>query len=196
MQASTSEKIVTYSALALSLCAFVISLIEVYTMRQQTKTAVWPRIQLTTTSTYEVQLNPETGDTLGVDLSYTFLATNVGLGPTLIEDFYLWLDGVPVRSWQQLFQKLGTPAPGRQSRTRTRDRTLLPGQDIVVFTFSGPQGYDSIQVAESRIDIGTCYASVYGDRWYTRRNLLATSEIEYVECDRCPWPDSLALRAD
>ncbi len=200
MQASTSEKIVTYSALCISVCALVVSVFEVYNQRLQSKADVWPRIQLALTTNYGYTLSELPGQPLRYDtlpnFSYAFLATNEGVGPALIEDAFLWIDEQPVARWPDFFERLGIDTVNSLSRSRTRDRALAPGKELTFFSVTEPNVVQALRDQQHRISIAMCYASVYGEHWYTRRDLLAASDIEYAECDRCPWPDSLALRAD
>lgn len=152
---SRPEMFVAGSALLVSICALVVSVLEARMIRTETTASVWPRV--TMGNNY---LNNEGQPT------YELTFTNVGVGPALIRSVTVELDGEVVHSWGNVLEVLDNPeAVGFQYNTinraiitpGTRRSTLRVGGDAAV-ALSGAWSSDRFRVT-------LCYCSILDDCW-------------------------------
>ena len=68
----TSEKILTFTAIFISILALVVSILQTRIMQKQSKAAVWPSLS--------------NGQGLGPDY-YRYSISNDGVGPAIVKDF-------------------------------------------------------------------------------------------------------------
>jgi hypothetical protein len=197
MQASTSEKIVAYVAIVLSVCAVGISLAEVWTMRRQSKAEVWTYIHLgwvadTPGFSSPLQENWKIDENKG---GFALLLPNQGVGPGIVENMFLWVDGKPVKNWPDAFAAIGLRKQTLFSNSRVRNRVLPPGDSKVAFITQDSAAALAFVKQRARIELGLCFRSVYGDRWFQKRDMTDTY-LQYQACDECPWPDSLSMQPE
>lgn len=143
------EMITAISAVFIGLCAIGVSLYETALIRQAQKGSVWPA--------------------LGGGYSYnqdgfSYLLENAGVGPAIIEYIVLTIDGEPLQTWDQYFEKLGINV-NNYLVTQASGRIVSPQSKLDIL-FIPPQGsVDLVAAEQSRVNVEICYCSVYEDCW-------------------------------
>ena len=153
--------VIALSAVVISLCALVVSFVEVSVMRSDQRASVWPYLDV------------------GISYSsdgFRVTAVNRGLGPALVESVRIDVDGDPVRDWDQVIERLLGPDSGIDYSvytTNTINGEVIPAErELVVFGVPGGWTPTKRQLADGlgRLDWTVCYCSVYGDCWSLSRN--------------------------
>lgn len=163
--------VIAASAIVISLCALVVSYVEVSVMRADQRASVWPYLDL--------------GVSYSAD-GFSIGATNRGLGPALVESVVVEVDGRPARSWDEVVERLVGPESGldygNTLRNTINGEVLPADRELMLFGVTG--GWTPIKremVDElNRLDWLVCYCSVYGDCWTVGRN---GSRSEGVQCE-------------
>ena len=158
------------SAATVAVCALGVSLYQTWLARQQQRASVWPRLELSR---------------LVNDSTYVDGVRNVGLGPALVRDVRVTLDGRPVDGagvgggealLRTLLDSARMRALGRDTAALPRlelhalasGQVLLPGAAVETFVFAarGPYARAVFEAAERRrLRTSICYCSLYGDCW-------------------------------
>jgi hypothetical protein len=153
--------VIALSAVVISLCALVVSFVEVSVMRSDQRASVWPYLDV------------------GISYSsdgFRVTAVNRGLGPALIESVRIDVDGDPVRDWNEVIERLVGPESGIDYSvytTNTINGEVIPAErELVVFGIPGGWTPIKRQLADGlvRLDWSVCYCSVYGDCWSLSRS--------------------------
>jgi hypothetical protein len=163
--------VIAVSAVVISLCALVVSYVEVSVMRADQRASVWPYLDI------GVSYDSE-GFTIG--------ATNRGLGPALVESVLVEVDGRPVRNWDEAVDRLvGLESGLDYSNTlrNTINGEVLPAErELLLFRVTGGWTPVKRELADqlNRLDWRMCYCSVYGDCWTVSRDGSRSGDIQ---CD-------------
>ncbi len=164
--------VIAVSAVVISLCALVVSYVEVSVMRADQRASVWPYLDVGVSYSSE-------GFTIG--------ATNRGLGPALVESVVVEVDGRPVRSWDEVIERLVGPESGLDYSNTLRNTIngeVLPA-DRELLLFSVTRGWTPMkrEMADqlNRLDWLVCYCSVYGDCWTVSRDGSRSEDIQCVQ---------------
>ena len=131
---SKPESMVGLSAVLISIVAVGVSAYEASLIRSSQHAAAWPNIQLNRSMFYSDGENGERIWTL------TFNAENVGVGPALIKDFKVTVDGEAYPTWGAAIKTPDEDADG-----------LAYGREL----------YDAMD----SLDFKACYCSISGDCW-------------------------------
>ena len=160
----------TLVATLIGLCALAVSAYTAYTQRQQMRAAVWPILEYSTSNEPFLRLS----------------LANKGVGPAIIRQVVVRVDGEPVANWEAVLQKLLGPGRHGFSFSSLHGRVLSAGESIDILTpydsnshpltinASGPLGTQMDQ-NRSRVSVEVCYASTLGECW-TLRSDTATVE--------------------
>jgi len=160
----TGSQIASLVAVIVSVSALMVSIYEAKIMREQQsvmvsqqKTSVWPYVK---------------GNTL---LSFDSISTvkvileNKGIGPALIDDIKLSVNGNPAIDYTDLNEKLSTVFKDNKyylSLVSLSDHVLSPGETLEVMTIRFPSfRNDYLIVSEMEIGYDLCYCSVYDECW-------------------------------
>ncbi len=158
------EMITAISAVFIGLCAIGISLYETSLIRQAQKGSVWPA--------------------LGGGYSYnqdgfSYLLENAGVGPAIIEYIILTVDGEPIETWDQYFDKLEVDI-NNYLVTQASGRIVSPQSKLDILYIPPQRNIDHIAQEQARVDVEICYCSVYEDCWIVTMNERAK---EVSSCD-------------
>ncbi|MEN7343816.1 MAG: hypothetical protein AAAFM81_12775 [Pseudomonadota bacterium] len=165
------DRLASTFAVALSIAALFISIIEVSSERAQQRASVWPHIQIS--ESYS-------------EAGFRVVLTNKGVGPALLGELTLLHDGQPVADIDQLIiDTIGAEnafSYDRYSMSNPGNSVVAPGESINLFGV----GWDDssrqlIRAWNGRIDIATCYCSIHEDCWQASLAEDTTSRIE--RCD-------------
>jgi len=157
------------------LCALCVSGYTAYMQRQQVRAMVWPILEFESSNDPNIHLS----------------LTNKGVGPAIIRNVTVKVDGQPVGDWVEALERLmgpGKPAGWIRSSATPEfgyaesdmsGRVFSAGEKIAVFTpwdaQRNPITYDrsnpvyvQMNEARSRIEAEICYCSTLGDCWNLR----------------------------
>lgn len=160
----TGSQIASLIAVIVSVSALMVSIYEAQIMREQQsvmvsqqKTSVWPYVK---------------GNTL---LSFDSISTvkiileNKGIGPALIDQIRLSVNGNPAFDYTDLNEKLESVFKDNKfylSLVSLSDHVLSPGEILEVMTIRFPSFKDDyLVVSEMEIGYDLCYCSVYDECW-------------------------------
>ena len=124
-----AEMLVAASAVFIGVCALVVSLYEAQLMREEQRLSVLPILELAR-SHFTSQDAPE-------KWRLSLHAENVGIGPAVIEDFHVWVDGEPHTTWRSAIGALlGGGADISYGQSTINGRTIPPDRMITMFDLS------------------------------------------------------------
>ncbi|PYK42107.1 MAG: hypothetical protein DME46_12310 [Verrucomicrobia bacterium] len=90
------------------LCALCVSGYTAYMQRQQVRAAVWPILQFDSSNAPDIH----------------FTLANKGVGPAIIRDVILKVDGQPVRNWREALERILGPGEHHASESDMSGRVL------------------------------------------------------------------------
>ena len=150
----SSEKIVAFTAIIISLCALVVSFYEVRIMRTQQKASVWPYV------------------TMGQQYSangFAIETANKGIGPAKIESVKVWVKGKQVTELDEVLTAILGPDHGityNDFGVGGINKTVLePGYDNYLVRFNWTDKTRELQKNLYMINIEVVYSSILGDCW-------------------------------
>ncbi|GJL91022.1 hypothetical protein [Hyphococcus sp.] len=162
---SKPEAIIGLSAVFVSVVAVGVSAYEATIIRASQRASVWPNIQLSRSMFYTDLENGAREWTL------TFNAENVGVGPALIKDFRVTVDGAPYTTWGAAINAiLGDDeeiAYGQSSINRT---TVPVGRAVQMFQYRDAAKASQIYNAMDGLEFIACYCSVFDQCWTSSFN--------------------------
>src|SRR5438477_908986 len=107
----------TVIATFIALLAVCVAGYTAYMQRQQVRAAVWPILQ------FDNNNSP-----------ISFPLANQGVGPAIIKNVIVKVDGQPTRNWTEVFEKLVGPGQPHYSESDMNSRVLSAGETMTVFT--------------------------------------------------------------
>ena len=164
-----------------------VSAYTAYVQRQQVRAQVWPILQYSTSNEPNLRLS----------------LANKGVGPALIRDVVVSVDGEIFHVWPDVLQKLLGPPPHFFSQSTVRNRVLAAGESIDILEprdatgaglkpgKPGSEG-DLFNSTRGRIAVEICYCSTLGDCWTLHaggHHLNST-----VDSRGCPSPSARSFR--
>ena len=166
--------LISVAALALSMLALFVSVLEVSAMRDEQRVQVWPYVEVST------RYNAE---------GYAVIATNKGIGPARVRTAELTFDGEPVDSLDELIVSIlgeedafsydlyraSNPARSVMSADDSAQLFAVPWED---------RTRRLTQIWHDRISVTLCYCSVYDECWQSTLNAG-----EPVPVENCPLND-------
>jgi hypothetical protein len=172
-------------ATIVAVLAVAVSAYTAYVQRQQVRAQVWPILEYGSGHEPELRL---------------WLA-NKGVGPALIRNVIVSVDGEPAADWSAAMRRLfGTRVdrPGRYSYSQETigDRVLSAGENLSVFVphFDAAQADLRAAFDQDRFRVGVeiCYCSTLGDCW----TLVARGRqpSRSSETGRCPAPSAATFK--
>lgn len=168
---SNHQALTAIGAMIVGLAALFIAWDQAQVMRRQQHGAVLPAIQLN-------GFVQENDGLLAVGLRMR----NNGVGPALIHDFTLEVDGALVESWDE-FTALA-PEGANRSWTSIVGRVLGPGEEITAIELSWTEIdpaniealLDFVNSSYARSEVEICYCSVF-DRCYVSSSSSTDNEL-------------------
>jgi len=92
--------------------------------RQQVRAAVWPILEFESSNTPDIH----------------FTLANKGVGPAIIRNVVVMVDGQSVSNWSEALEKILGPGYHRLSERDMGGHVLSPGESNIVFTPLDPDG--------------------------------------------------------
>jgi hypothetical protein len=168
-------------------CALCVSAYTAYVQRQQVRAAVWPILEFDSSN--------------APDIHYTL--ANKGVGPAIIRQVIVMVDGQPVRNWKEALEKMLGPGEHLFSESDMSFHTIAAGESRTVFTAHDPENnpikYDrsnplwvKMNKERLRLSVEICYCSTLDECWTLRASGLAPSTT--TETRRCPPSSAISFQ--
>lgn len=158
--------IIGLTAIVINLITVSVYIYQANIMREQLHASSWPYLE------WLLIFNQETG--LKLEL------TNNGVGPALIKDVQMKLNGKEVKPDSLFIELLGTTAFPHLT-SRVENRVLSSQSSIRPFQIVNQEWASKIflKLNSSKFEFKVCYESIYGDKWAT----TGTSVTKGNSCD-------------
>jgi hypothetical protein len=164
LHAFTGSQIASLIAVIVSLSALMVSIYEANIMKEQQqlmvsqqKTSVWPYVKGNTLYSF---------DTLS---SIKVVIENKGIGPALIDEIRISINGQSVAGYTEINDKLGETFIGNEyylSLASLADHVLAPAEKLEVLSIRFPAFPEQMNIVGSmEINYDLCYCSVYNECW-------------------------------
>jgi hypothetical protein len=159
--------------------ALFVSGYTAYVQRQQVRAAVWPILEYGTSN----------------DPRIRFTLDNKGVGPAIIRNVIVRVDGEPVRNWEVALQKLIGPGEYKFTQSSMSGHVMAAGESMDIMV---PHNFDGTPLAadksnplwvalnkeRGRTAIEICYSSTLGECWTLRYDARGKSTT--TESRSCP----------
>lgn len=129
------------------LLALLVAGYTAYIQRQQVRAQVWPFLL---------------GGYSGGNKELIWI--NKGVGPAVVRNVEVTIDGKPQANWSSVFQTLGLKRPDFYQST-LNDNVVSAGEKVDWLQFANQADYDQFKHVEHRLHIKVCYCSTLGDCW-------------------------------
>jgi hypothetical protein len=157
-----------------------------YMQRQQVRAAVWPILEFDTSN--------------GPDIHFT--VSNKGVGPAIIRNVIVKVDGQPVRNWNEVLDKFLGPGKYHFSESDINGHVFSAGESMDVFTPRDADGnvlndksnpmWVELNKDRGRVTVEICYSSTLGECWTLRASGLTAGTT--TETRRCPTPSAITFQ--
>jgi len=170
------------------LCALCVSGYTAYVQRQQVRAAVWPILEFDSSNAPDIH----------------FTLANKGVGPAIIGNVIVKVDGQPVINWREALEKLLGPETQHFSESDMTGHVFSAGESMTILTArdlnDNPITFDKsnplwvkMNKERERVTVEICYCSTLGECW-TLRSGGPTSASTTVETRRCPSPSATSFQ--
>jgi hypothetical protein len=156
-------------ALIASISASIASVIQTRTLGEQFGASVWPYLIV--------------GDSFDGTKSYRLELTNEGLGPALIRNVVVTLDGKPQKKLDAIVALYGPKTKGREvDYSNLGGGVVIRSADTFAFFSVRSPHFDlrNAQRIAERVGTTICYCSLLGNCWTTHTN--ATEPLSVASC--------------
>jgi hypothetical protein len=168
----------TIIATLVGFLALCVSAYTAYMQRQQVRAAVWPILEF---------------DSSNGPISFTL--ANKGVGPAIIKQVIVKVDGQPVKNWSEVLEKLLGPGEHRYAESDMSGRVMSAGESMTALTPTdddrNPLNFDKsnplwvkLNTERLRVSVEICYCSTLGECWRLRAG-GSTPSIT-TEIGHCP----------
>lgn len=159
---STSDKILTYTAVFISCLALVVSIVQTRILQRQSKASVWPRLELLDSS------GPE---------HFRLFLENHGVGPAIVTDVVYGFQDTTFTTIYELFDYVAyTDARANQISPDSlglkftfsgiyEGRVLTPNESIEIFEAMDPAAVRLANAYFYEVDFRIDYCSIYEECW-------------------------------
>jgi hypothetical protein len=169
------------------LCALCVSGYTAYMQRQQVRATVWPILEFDSSNAPDIH----------------FTLANKGVGPAIIQNVIVRVDGQPVRSWKEALERILGPGEHLGSESDMSGHVLAAGESMTVFTprdaENNPLNFDKsnplwvkLNKDRGRVTVEICYCSTLGECWTLRGSGMTPSTT--TETRRCPTPSATSFQ--
>lgn len=172
--AAAGRRSIRWDALAaviaslVGLLALVVAGYTAHIQRQQVRAEVWPYLLGAVSS----------GD-------HALIWINKGVGPAIIRNVEVMVDGKPQADWTGMFHALHVqPPPFHQSTLNFN--VISPGERVDWLQFQDPADYDRFRQIQSRVHVKVCYCSTLGDCWISDSAASGSGRSPVASCPRLP----------
>ncbi len=159
------------------LLALLVSGYTAYIQRQQVRAQVWPYL------TRGYVQPPGAGDT-----EYKLALFNKGVGPAIVRNVQVLVDGKPQTTWKQVFGALGL-ANDTFSYSSLDRNVLSAGETLPILVFNDAPALSNFRRAFVRhAKMRICYCSTLGECWmFADRGPRGESSVRpMAECPKSP----------
>jgi hypothetical protein len=143
-----------WSAIFVGVCALAVSLYTANLQKTQTRAQVYPHVSL--------GMNLE-------ESKFAYLVANDGVGPAIVKQMRVTVDGSPLRTWKEVFEK-AAPALFQDGGVRQNVSTLevlRPSGEIQMVAMEGLSSEQTAYLIPNlgRMELSLCYCSVLNECW-------------------------------
>src|SRR5438874_10746569 len=167
--------------------ALCVSGYTAYMQRQQVRAAVWPILQFDSSNAPDIH----------------FTLANKGVGPAIIRDVILKVDGQAVKNWREALERILEPGEHHASESDISGRVLAAGESMTVLTPFDPRGkplsfdesnplWVKTNQDRERITVEICYSATLGDCWTLRAGESIPRTTTGTR--RCPTPSASSFQ--
>ncbi len=164
-----------------------VSAYTAHVQRQQVRAAVWPILYFDSSNAPDIH----------------FTLANKGVGPAIIRNVIVRVDGQPVRNWKEALERILGPGEHLGSESDMRGHVFAAGESRTVFTPRDPENnplnYDKsnplwvkMNKERFRVTVEICYCSTLGECWTLRAGGLTPGTT--TETHRCPSPSAITFQ--
>lgn len=169
-------------------CALCVSGYTAYVQRQQVRAAVWPILEF--------------GNSNAPDIHLT--VANKGVGPAIVRDVVVKVDGQPVKNWHEALEKMLGPGTHLFSESDVSGHVFAAGETMTIWTprdlENNPLVFDKsnplwvkMNKDRDRVTVEICYCSTLGECW-TLSAGGPTSSSTTTETRSCPSSSSISFQ--
>src|SRR5438105_8652379 len=156
--------------------------------RQQVRAAVWPILEFYSSNAPDIH----------------FTLANKGVGPAIIRNVIVKVDGQPVINWHEALEKLLGPGEHRLSESDMNSHVLSAGESMTILTPRDPENnplnfdksnplWVKMNEARGRVAVEIGYCSTLRECW-TFRSGGVTSASTTAETRRCPTASATSFQ--
>ena len=161
------QYILSIAALGFSAIAMIIAFLELRSSDRQLEANVWPYV--------DMNINLERD-------SFQLALENKGMGPALIHEFRVLLDGTEVRHSVELIEAADRPLQDlTMSTASVPDSVLSVGDELIAYQVEGTDIGIDIRNLVPRMEIQICYCSLNNQCWDNRGDERFRRRVE--RCD-------------
>jgi len=178
-----------YDAVIATFVGFLALCISGYTahvQRQQVRAAVWPILE------FDSANGP-----------IHFILANKGVGPAIIKNVIVKVDGEPVRNWKEALEKIQGPGEHLGTESDMNGHVFAAGESVSVFTphdsENNPLNFDKsnplwvkMNKDRLRVTVEICYCSTLDECWTLRAFFFTHTTT--TETHRCPTPSASSFQ--
>ncbi|NVK21652.1 MAG: hypothetical protein HWD86_03985 [Kangiellaceae bacterium] len=161
------EMITALSAVFIGVVALIIGAYQAKVASDQRAASVWPYVEV---GRYSIQ-----GE------KYGFTIINKGVGPAIIKQLEVAVDGKAMPNWSKAFQTMlgeQRSIPSVYSSTNKAVLAVQESRNMVELTDTNL--IQQIQSVTDNIEISVCYCSIFDDCWLSGRGRVT---VEVQSCD-------------
>src|SRR5437764_14884803 len=174
-------------ATLVGLCALCVSGYTAYIQRQQVRAAVWPILEFDSSNAPDIH----------------FTLANKGVGPAIIRNVIVRVDGQAVRNWKEALERILGPGEHLGSESDMSGHVLAAGESMTVYTPHDPENnplnfdksnplWVKLNKDRGRVTVESCYCSTIGECWTFRGCGVTPSPT--TETRRCPSPSATSFQ--
>jgi hypothetical protein len=150
------------------LLALLVAGYTAYIQRQQVRAQVWPYLL-----------------GAGSSGSHSLIWINKGVGPAIIRNVEVMVDGKPQADWPAVFHALHVQSlPFHQSTLNFN--VVSAGERLDWLQFQDAADYDRFRLLQSRVHVKVCYCSTLGDCWISDPTTGGNGRSPVAKCPRLP----------
>jgi hypothetical protein len=164
------DMFIAVAALIVSFTAVAVGIYEAALQRKHDRAEVWPHLEIATYA-------KPSGAVVYLD--------NTGIGPGIVKEIVVTVDGKPVQNWSAVFEALTGRDPGQFSTSTVLNHGMRPGDRIALADVPKAALPDNLWDAIKRVEVTICYASVFDEYWTVHLPQLGQEEV-WTSVKRCP----------
>jgi hypothetical protein len=156
------ELVVALAAIFVSTATMFVYIYQTRIMQKQQHVAVWPYVE------FLPSFGPH---------GFYIEITNKGIGPALVKNVAIKLNGKKVSDLSEMFQILTDSAFTEYGYSTVRGRVIAPSEVIRAFEISDLQYAEAIRkkMTEQKFEYEICYCSVFNDCWTSKGTVITES---------------------